>query len=173
MSVVISLSKVGKKLRDSLSDLCADIGFSVCETGTPLSIAKGDSFRVSRGKKSYRISYRKKSEIFRGLTMLRGLEPGESFTGPDAMPETLCYMADESRNAVMNPSGIRRMIRTLAAMGYDSLMLYTEDTYEVPGYPYFGHMRGRFSEKELKEIDDYAFSFGSSRRRSRRERLRQ
>ena len=47
MSVVISLSKVGKKLRDSLSDLCADIGYSVSETGTPLSIAKGDSFRVS------------------------------------------------------------------------------------------------------------------------------
>jgi len=42
-------------------------------------------------------------------------------------------------------------------MSYDSLMLYTEDTFELPGYPYFGHMRGRFSKEELKEIDDYAY----------------
>ncbi|MBO4322338.1 MAG: beta-N-acetylhexosaminidase [Clostridia bacterium] len=160
MSVSISLSSVGPRLRGSVSDLCADIGYSVSENGTPLKLVKSDIFKVSSGKRGYRINYRRKCEIFRGLTMLRDLPAGRSVTGSGAAPGMLCYMADESRNAVMNPSGIRRMIRTLAAMGYDSLMLYTEDTYEVPGYPYFGHMRGRFSEKELKEIDDYAYSFG-------------
>ena len=35
-------------------------------------------------------------------------------------------------------------------------MLYTEDTYEVDGQPYFGYMRGRYSKEEMKEIDDFA-----------------
>ena len=72
----------------------------------------------------------------------------------------LCYMADVSRNAVLNMNGAKEMIRILAAMGYDSLMLYSEDTYEVPEYPYFGRMRGRYSAEELREIDDYADMFG-------------
>ena len=40
------------------------------------------------------------------------------------------------------------------------LMLYTEDTYEVDNQPYFGYLRGRYSQKELREIDDYAFKHG-------------
>ena len=45
-------------------------------------------------------------------------------------------------------------------MGYNQLYLYTEDTYEIKDEPYFGYMRGRYTENELKEIDDFAFSFG-------------
>ena len=45
-------------------------------------------------------------------------------------------------------------------MGYDSMMLYTEDTYELEGYPYFGYMRGRYTLSELREIDDYGFALG-------------
>lgn len=69
-------------------------------------------------------------------------------------------MGDCSRNAVYNISTAKQMIGYLARMGYDSMMLYTEDTYELPDYPYFGHMRGRFSETELTELDDYATMFG-------------
>src|SRR5699024_12703966 len=39
-------------------------------------------------------------------------------------------------------------------------MLYMEDTYEVKGEPYFGYMRGRYSQQELKQYDDYANQFG-------------
>lgn len=45
-------------------------------------------------------------------------------------------------------------------MGYNTLMLYTEDTYEVDGQPYFGYMRGRYSKAELRELDDYAAEKG-------------
>ena len=37
-------------------------------------------------------------------------------------------------------------------MGLNSMMLYTEDTYTVDNYPYFGYLRGRYSKEELKEI---------------------
>ena len=40
------------------------------------------------------------------------------------------------------------------------MMLYTEDTYPVAGYPYLGYLRGRYTEAELRELDDYAASSG-------------
>lgn len=65
-------------------------------------------------------------------------------------------MLDCSRNAVMNMNGIKKWIDITADLGYNTLLLYTEDTYEVEGEPYFGYMRGRYTRKELKEIDSYA-----------------
>jgi len=45
-------------------------------------------------------------------------------------------------------------------MGLNCYMLYTEDTYEIEGRPYFGYMRGRYTKEELKELDSYALSLG-------------
>lgn len=69
-------------------------------------------------------------------------------------------MLDCSRNGVMKPRVVKTMIDYLSQMGYNTLMLYTEDTYEVDNQPYFGHLRGRYSQKELMEIDAYARSKG-------------
>ena len=69
-------------------------------------------------------------------------------------------MLDCSRNAVMNVKSIRKWIDITSDLGYNTLMLYTEDTYEIDENPYFGYMRGRYSKKELKEINDYALSRG-------------
>ena len=33
--------------------------------------------------------------------------------------------------------------------------LYTADTYEIEGHPYFGYMRGRYSAEEIRDIDNY------------------
>lgn len=62
-------------------------------------------------------------------------------------------MADCSRNAVLSVDTVKKFIRQMALMGLDTLMLYTEDTYEVLGEPYFGYMRGRYTQKELSELD--------------------
>lgn len=69
-------------------------------------------------------------------------------------------MIDCSRNAVMHVEALKEWIDLTVDLGYNNLLLYTEDTYEVDGEPYFGHLRGRYSKAELKEIDDYAFSKG-------------
>ena len=74
--------------------------------------------------------------------------------------DNLGIMLDCSRNAVMKPAAVKEMIDTISAMGYNFLMLYTEDTYEVNNEPYFGHMRGRYSKEELKDLDSYAASRG-------------
>ncbi len=71
-----------------------------------------------------------------------------------------CSMIDCSRNAVMNIATLKKWIDTCADMGYNSVMLYTEDTYEIAGHPYFGYARGRYTKQELKEIDAHAVSRG-------------
>ena len=68
----------------------------------------------------------------------------------------LGIMIDCSRNAVMKPSKVKEYADYMSKFGYDTLMLYTEDTYEIEGEPYFGYMRGQFTQQQLKEIDDYA-----------------
>ena len=72
----------------------------------------------------------------------------------------LGVMVDCSRNSVMNVEALRSLIPVLSKIGYTTLMLYTEDTYEVNGEPYFGYLRGRYSKAELKEIDRIAADSG-------------
>ncbi len=69
-------------------------------------------------------------------------------------------MIDMSRNAVMSVPALKKWIDISASLGYTALYLYTEDTYEVQNNPCFGYMRGRYSEAEMKEIDNYGFEHG-------------
>ena len=47
-------------------------------------------------------------------------------------------MLDCSRNAVMKPAAVKKFIDYLARAGYNTLELYTEDTFRPEGEPYFG-----------------------------------
>ena len=76
------------------------------------------------------------------------------------MEKMLGFMLDCSRNAVMKPAEVKEFATLLKKMGYNTLMLYTEDTYELDGHEFFGHFRGRFSKDELKELDSYCNSIG-------------
>ena len=57
----------------------------------------------------------------------------------------LGVMIDCSRNAVMNVESVKKYASVIKKMGYNTLMLYTEDTFEIPEQPLFGHLRGRYS----------------------------
>ena len=74
--------------------------------------------------------------------------------------KTFGVMLDMSRNAVMNVDSLKKYMLTIKKIGYDTLLLYCEDTYEVEGEPFFGYMRGRYSINEMKEIDEYGVSIG-------------
>ena len=74
--------------------------------------------------------------------------------------ERLGVMIDMSRNAVMNLMALKEYLVLLKKMGYNSVMLYTEDTYEVEGEPFFGYMRGRYSIAEMHELDEFANNIG-------------
>ncbi len=69
-------------------------------------------------------------------------------------------MLDCSRNGVMQLQKVKEFVDYIKAFGYNTLELYTEDTFEVEGEPYFEYMRGRYSIEELKDIDRYCQSKG-------------
>ncbi|MEK4510701.1 beta-N-acetylhexosaminidase [Paenibacillus sp. FSL K6-2524] len=108
------------------------------------------------------IRYGQRHHFFRGLGLLVQYgSSGESFNIREQQQfDTIGPMFDLSRNAVLTLDSFKFMLRKMALMGLNTVMLYLEDTYEISGEPYFGYMRGRYSQAELQAIDDYADQFG-------------
>lgn len=69
-------------------------------------------------------------------------------------------LLDVSRNGVLKVEEVKKYLAVLKDFGYNTCMLYTEDTYEVKEEPYFGYLRGRYSIQEIKEMDSFANSIG-------------
>ncbi|WP_443722430.1 family 20 glycosylhydrolase [Ruthenibacterium lactatiformans] len=118
------------------------------------------ALRVRRSGRQAEVSGRL-CDIGRGLSLLAQHGAEQAF----CIEQTPCFarcgvMLDVSRNAVLKPDAVRYYLRRMAAMGLNTAMLYTEDTYEVPGEPWFGYMRGAYSHSELRALDDYAAALG-------------
>ena len=74
--------------------------------------------------------------------------------------KNLGIMLDCARNGVPTVEFLKDYILSAVASGYTYLGLYVEDCLEVEDEPKFGYMRGRYTEKEVKEIVAYADLFG-------------
>ena len=99
------------------------------------------------------------STLFRALGRLMGQGDLAGFDETPRM-DTLGIMVDCSRNGVLRVEAAKRLLRHCALMGINLCMLYTEDTYQVPGEPFFGYLRGAYTQAELTELDDYAHNLG-------------
>lgn len=108
------------------------------------------------------VYYHEPVQLYRAVSLLVEAIRAGSTEGIMESPwhTLLAPMVDCSRNAVNTVSAVKKLVRHLALMGYNSLMLYTEDTYEIPEQPYFGYMRGRYTAEEIREIDSYCGLFG-------------
>ncbi|MBQ5791797.1 MAG: beta-N-acetylhexosaminidase, partial [Clostridia bacterium] len=103
------------------------------------------------------------ARFFRGLaTLVYWIKNGVTEKAEESTPlfQTNGAMFDMSRNIVMNLDTVKTTLRKMALMGMNMYMLYTEDTYELEKYPYFGHNRGRYTKEELRELDAYARLLG-------------
>ena len=67
---------------------------------------------------------------------------------------------DVSRGGVLNVDTIKKYADEMLCMGFNRIYLYMEDVFELPGYPHFGYLRGRYSKEELKEISAYGEKIG-------------
>ena len=120
------------------------------------SIDLPGALRVTDSGGRITIEYGSPSAAARGIGCALAGQYGDSATSFEKMG----IMLDCSRNAVMKVAHVKRWLGRLALMGCNVFMLYTEDTYELPGEPYFGYMRGGYSGREIREIDDYARQLG-------------
>lgn len=160
MAYPIQLAVNDSHLVAGATEVSAQLGLELGKTGTLVSAEQGNRLSVKRTAEGIRITYRAANDFYRALSMLPTVLAGGDDREEECALETLCYMPDMSRNAVCNMTSAKQLIRFLALAGYNGLMLYTEDTFEIPNRPYFGYMRGRFTAEELKEIDAYAYMMG-------------
>lgn len=136
--------------------------FCICEDGVTVSVTQkaGSDLIVTKNS----IVFDRPCHFFRGL----GLIAENLYRGNTdfEIKETPYFdmngpMFDVSQgNAAFTVPVIKKILRQLALMGLDMFMLYSEDSLEVQNQPYFGYMRARYSEAEMKEIDDYAYMLG-------------
>ena len=164
----VDVSKVPAGLQSALAALSSE--YSALSTDSPgqlpeirfradesLSAARSFILRSTSG--GWEIAYGRPIEAFRALgRLLSGVETSE--LREECRFEMLSLQLEGSRNGVITPENVKAFIRRAALMGINTLMLYLEDTYEVPGEPFFGYLRGRYTQDELKNLDDYADQFG-------------
>src|SRR5262249_47747693 len=63
-------------------------------------------------------------------------------------------------NAVINVAHVKNILTYMSLMGLNMMMLYCEDSYEIQEEPYFGYMRGKYTEEELRDCDEFADQLG-------------
>lgn len=67
-------------------------------------------------------------------------------------------MLDLSRGKVFTVETIKKFILKSACLGFNYMTLYIEDLIELPGYPQYGYLRGKFKDQEITEIIEFAES---------------
>lgn len=143
--------------------------FSQSEPSLPLSFKPlrleqtGASVSVSITDGGAEIGYSSISSALRGIAHLiaQRNSAAQFAEWSDSSPfTTRGAMVDASRNAVPTVATLKQLVRRMAMMGLNQLLLYCEDTYEIASEPFFGYYRGRYSQAELREIDTYALQFG-------------
>ena len=146
---------------DVKKELCKELNFAF---DIPVYFEKGESgLKISFDGTKATVSYSCDKEYCRALLLMKA----KGFSAPyevfeNSTFDSLGFMIDCSRGAVLKKETVEKLLRILALLGYNQLMLYTEDTYEVDGEPYFGYLRGRYSQEELKELSAYAEGLGVS-----------
>ncbi len=118
--------------------------------------AEGTISRVSRTPGEVLVEYNSISAAARGIGSALAKLDGEETTPF----KTLGIMLDVSRNMVMTPDHLKMWFRRMALSGYNMIMLYTEDVYELEGESFFGYMRGAYTLDEIQELDRYAAKLG-------------
>ncbi|MFC5402766.1 beta-N-acetylhexosaminidase [Cohnella soli] len=161
-----SFSGLMEGLEQGISELAPELGIEYGAGGVPVAVVQTDSPGLSlrMNAEGAEIVYGRKVEFYRALGhLVEAYRLGEVQCVIREQPQftTNGPMFDVSQgNAVMKPETVRRFLRMMALMGLDMIMLYSEDSYDVPEQPYFGYMRGRYSKEEISAMDRYASLFG-------------
>lgn len=160
-----TLSGLTAEELQAIQEAAPELRIETGEGGIPVSFRRegqGLGVRCAGGVRTIR--YDTRNALMRALGLLveqDRLHPGTDYDMEETPAfRTLGAMLDNSRNAVMKVETVKKACRLLSLMGYNTLMLYTEDMYEIEGEPYFGYMRGRFNSADWKEMDDYAALMG-------------
>lgn len=172
----LNLSELDEQMTLAVAELRKSYPLRISEDGIPVMFKKTKSTDISAAFRNdvCEIEADSTPHFYFALSMLllksQAIEDSLLYSRRDAQRllefrTVHCFeknglMLDLSRNAVAHIDMLKQFIREMAFMGHSWFMLYMEDVYEVEGVPYFGALRGRYSIKDLQEVDRYAQLFG-------------
>ena len=139
-------------LETGISLLAKDLDIIVAEGGYTFEAKRleAPTLQVTLNGENGEILYHEPCQFYRafGLAVEQLREGKTSFSITEQPAFTMNGpMFDMSQgNAAFNVKALKVILRKLALMGLNTLMLYTEDNYEVPNRPYFGYMRPTYTQ---------------------------
>ena len=119
-----------------------------------------EGFVIINDSGHFLVKYNKRSDLFRALGLISMYRDEITVISQKKTIDTLGYLVDTARNAVPKVQTLKELFIRLATFGYDRVYFYCEDVMQVENEPYYGHLRGRYSFDELREIDGYAYELG-------------
>ena len=159
----IKFTGITDKIAEGVELLASPMGFDIVNGDKTIYSSNYDKgFKCIVTGENAEILYHTPADFFRALSIVIDAFKNNKNIEITQSPafETCGIMLDVSRGAVIKPEMVKKIIRFIARMGFNRLMLYAEDIYEMKKYPYFGYMRGRYTADELKNIVSYADKFG-------------
>lgn len=158
----LNINKLSPKLQKSVKLVENQLDLAISDQGINLEVLiQGKAIEVTKKGKLVKITIGKEQYFLRALGLLveKTNISNEDFNLKESPAyDTLEIMLDCSRNGVLNFKAYKELVINAALMGYTTIQLYMEDTYEIKGRPYFGYLRGRYTSEQLKEMDAYAES---------------
>lgn len=160
--MLFTLTESTARFAPQFAQLSSIIDVSVGENGLVLSCEKGnDGLTVTKAEGKAHIVYEKDVEFFRAITVLLTKAEEDAFTLHEKAHFAINgEMIDNSRNSVLNKKTAKEIIMYSALFGLDCILLYNEETFEVPEDPYFGYMRMGYTKADVRELNDFAKPFG-------------
>ncbi len=161
--IKLNFMSVPGELATGIDLLQTELGYQIAADGVPITAqTQVTDLTVTYQEGQATIAYPYPAAFFRGLTALVAAIKTDQPLQLNETPQftTSGLMIDMSRNAALNLTGLKQMIRLSAKLGLNAALLYMEDVYQVEDYPYWGYQRGRLTESELQAADDYAHSLG-------------
>ncbi len=151
-----------KKFLCGIKELEKELPFVLATNGFLVEAQQSEKvgYHIEKNENAAVIYYNKPSDFYYAFTeLVLRFDKMEAKSGKCCLEE-FGFMPDCSRNAVLTVETVKQVVRELAKMGYNYLMLYTEDNLEIEAEPYYGYLRGRYSKEEIGEIICYAELFG-------------
>ena len=155
--MTVNCNQLSEQLKKGIQMLATYGLLEQSKTGVAVTATPAHSTIVEKTEGEIHISYDTVPHFYMALARSLVMQPGTYTITPEV--QQLGLMLDCSRNAVMLPQRIEGLICMMALAGYTYLELYTEDTYELPGEPYFGYKRGRYIVEEIRKIIAFAAIF--------------
>ncbi len=145
-----------EKFLPGMAQIQTQLGFKLDDSGYEIvCVQEGEGITVEIAGHRAKLSYGKDCLFFRGFSLAVQYVDGEDRTIQVENQFQRYGTMQNSSACVMSVRGVKDLLIQHALMGYDYLELYTEISYEIPEEPYFGYMKGRFSQAELKELAQF------------------